>query len=188
RSALDELTPLLHFVQRLPLGKRPVFLIDAEADSVNHYRQWHRRGWLFLVRADAERYVRLAGPGGAELRLPALAERLRQQGAFAQIRRGDYRGRPVGQQVAEAAVRLERPGYQHRVIDGQRRKRRVPGPALPLRLIITELRDEQGQVLERWYLLTNVPAAVTAATLALWYYWRWRIETFWKLLKGAGQQ
>jgi hypothetical protein len=188
RSALDELTPLFHFVHRLPLGKRPVFLLDAEADSVDHYRQWHRRGWLFLVRADAERYARLGGPGGEELRLPVLAERLQQQGAFTRTRGVDYRGRPVEQYVAEAAVVLDRPAYQNRVIDGQRRPRRIPGRALPLRLVITELRDAGGQVLERWYLLSNVPAAVEAATLALGYYWRWRIETFWKLLKGAGQQ
>lgn len=188
RSALDELTPVLNFVAGLPLGKRPVFLIDAEADSVGHYRRWHRRGWLFLVRADAERYARLAVAGGEELRLPAIAERLQQQRAFTQARRVDYQGRPAWQYVAEAAVVLDRPGYQNRVTDGRRRQRRVPGKALPLRLIVTELRDEQGQVLERWYLLTNAPAAVPAATVALWYYWRWRIETFWKLLKGAGQQ
>jgi hypothetical protein len=188
RSALDELTPLLHFVQRLPLGKRPVFLIDAEADSVGHYRTWHRRGWLFLVRADAERYATLAGPGGVELRLSALAERLQQQGTFAQVRSVDYRGQKAWQYVAEAAVVLERPAYQNRMIDGQRQQLRIVGKALPVRLIVTELRDAQGQVLERWYLLSNAPAEVTAATLALWYYWRWRIETFWKLLKGAGQQ
>ena len=187
-SALDELTPLLHFVAGLPLGKPPVFLIDAEADSVDHYRRWHRRGWLFLVRADAERYGRLAGPGGEELRLPAIAERRQQQGAFAPARVVDYQGRQVAQYVAEAAIVLDRPAYRNRVMDGQRQQRRIPGPALPLRLIITELRDERGQVLARWYLLTNAPAAVAAATIALWYYWRWRIETFWKLLKGAGQQ
>jgi len=27
-----------------------------------------------------------------------------------------------------------------------------------------------------------------AATVARWYYWRWRIESYHKLLKGAGQQ
>lgn len=188
RSALDELTPLFRFVAGLPLGKRAVFLIDAEADSVDHYRKWDRRGWLFLVRADAERYARLGGTGGEELRLPAIAERLHQQGAFAPIREVDYHGHQAVQQVAEAAVVLDRPAYQNRVIDGQRRKRRIVGKALPLRLIITELRDEQGQLLERWYLLSNVPAMVVAASVALWYYWRWRIETFWKLLKSAGQQ
>ena len=39
-----------------------------------------------------------------------------------------------------------------------------------------------------WLLLFNVPAAVAAAEVALWYYWRWRIESFFKPLKGAGQQ
>jgi hypothetical protein len=29
---------------------------------------------------------------------------------------------------------------------------------------------------------------VDTATVALWYYWRWRIESLFKLLKGAGQQ
>ena len=37
-------------------------------------------------------------------------------------------------------------------------------------------------------LLTNVPADVEAARVALWYYWRWRMESYHKLLKGAGQQ
>ena len=40
----------------------------------------------------------------------------------------------------------------------------------------------------RWLLLTNLPASVQAATVALWYYWRWRIESFFKLLKGAGAE
>lgn len=29
---------------------------------------------------------------------------------------------------------------------------------------------------------------MTAPGVALWYYWRWRIESYHKLLKGAGQQ
>src|SRR5947209_3110434 len=178
----------MDFVQRLPLGKPAVFLIDAEADSVDHYRRWDKRGLLFLVRADADRYARLSGPGGEELRLLAIAERLRQQQAFAQVRAVEYQGRKVGQYVAEAAVVLDRPACQDRRIDGRRRQRKIRGKALPLRLVITELRDEQGQVLERWYLLTNVPEGVAAATIALWYFWRWRIETFFKLLKAAGQQ
>src|SRR5437879_4946785 len=38
-------------------------------------------------------------------------------------------------------------------------------------------------------LLSNVPAAwATAEQLAFCYYWRWRIESFFKLLKSHGQQ
>jgi hypothetical protein len=188
RSALDELAPVMDFVQQQRWCKRPVFIIDAEADSVDHYRQWGKRGLLFLVRTDGDRYARLGGNGGEELRLSALAQRLRQQQAFAQARAVEYEGRKVWQYVTETRVVLDRPACQDRIIAGKRRQRKIRGKALPLRLVITELRDEQGQVLERWYLLTNVPEEVDATTIALWYYWRWRIETFFKLLKAAGQQ
>jgi hypothetical protein len=57
-----------------------------------------------------------------------------------------------------------------------------------LRLVVSEVRDAHGKVLAQWLLLSNVPAGVSAAELALWYYWRWRIETYFKLLKSAGQQ
>src|SRR5258708_1484989 len=110
-SALDELAPVMDFVQGLPLGKRPVFIIDAEADSVDHYRKWDKRGWLFLVRADAERYARLGGKDAEELRLSAIAQQLQQQQAFGQAREVEYQGRKVSQYVAEAAVVLDRPAY-----------------------------------------------------------------------------
>jgi len=188
RSPLDELAPVMDFVAGLPLGKPAVFFIDAEADSVYHLRLWQRRGWRYLVRCDDDRYVRLDGAGGEELRLPAVAQRLQQRQAFVRVRQVDYHGRQVSQYVAEQAVVLDRPARPNRVVDGKRKRRTVPGEALALRLVITELRDEQGAVLERWYLLTNVPAEVDAATVALWYYWRWKIETYFKLLKSAGQQ
>src|SRR5207237_951059 len=58
---------------------------------------------------------------------------------------------------------------------------------LRLRLVVSELRQD-GQAQEHWLLLTNVPAAVTAERVALWYFWRWWVESYFKLLKGAGQQ
>jgi IS4 transposase len=46
-----------------------------------------------------------------------------------------------------------------------------------LRLVVTEVRDLGGRVLARWLLLTNVPTELAdAATIARWYYFRWRIE------------
>ena len=59
---------------------------------------------------------------------------------------------------------------------------------MTLRLIVSEVRGENGRVLAQWLLLSNVSATVDAGRLALWYYWRWRIESFFKLLKSAGQQ
>ena len=39
----------------------------------------------------------------------------------------------------------------------------------------------------RWLLLTNLPGAVDAVTVALGYSWRRRIESYHKRLQGAGQ-
>lgn len=184
-SQLDDLGPVVDYVRGLRLARRPVFLIDAEADSVYHLRQWQRQGALYLVRCDGQRRVRWEGQ---EWGLPALAAALAHSQTFRPERQVDYRGRRVGQYVAEVAVVLDRPAQLNREVGGRRRRRKVAGEALPLRLVVSELRADGGAVLERWYLLSNVPAEVGAATLALWYSWRWKIETFWKLLKGAGQQ
>jgi hypothetical protein len=191
-TALDELADFLGFVQGLPLGKPPVFIIDQEADSVFHLRWWQRLDFLFVVRGDDDRKVRLdtgaEGKKGEELLLSAVVRRLQRQNAFRRVRDVQYEGRKVGQFVAEAAVVLDRPAWLHRHVDGKRHRLVRPGPALKLRLVVTELRDKRGRLLARWYLLTNVPAEVDAATIALWYYWRWQIETYFRLLKSAGQQ
>ena len=60
-SQLDALAPTMRFVHRLKLSKPTVHIIDREADSVAHYRQWARHQRLFLVRADAQRVVRHEG-------------------------------------------------------------------------------------------------------------------------------
>jgi hypothetical protein len=185
---VDDLAPVMDFVCGLGLGVPPVFVLDAQADSVDHFRRWDRRGWLFLVRADGERLARLGDKGGEELSHSAIAARLQQQGAFRRVREVPYDGKQVGQYVAEQAVVLDRPACWDRKVDGRRVQRKIKGKALLLRLVVTELRDAEGEVLERWYLLTNAPAEVEAATVALWYYWRWQIESFFKLLKSAGQQ
>src|SRR5262249_17000979 len=54
------------------------------------------------------------------------------------------------------------------------------------RLVVAQVRDACGQVLAQWLLLSNLPAEVSAEQVALWYYWRWRLESYFKLLKGAG--
>jgi hypothetical protein len=182
RSQLDELTPVLAHVEGLGLGRPVVHLIDAEADSVAHYRRWARRGWLFLVRADPIRLVRFEGQ---ECLLSAVVTALRTRQAFRKARRVDYHGAEVQQWVAEAAVVLHRKAQPQR--RGQKRQP-VPGRALPLRLVVSALRGADGTVLEQWLLVSNVAVAVLAERVALWYYWRWRVESYFKLLKGAGQQ
>jgi hypothetical protein len=173
-------------MEGLALDKPLVFIIDREADSVAHYRAWDAAGRRFLVRANDPRYVLHCG---REQQLGAVADML-PRGQFIEARPVQLKGKAAIQFVAETIVVLHRPARPHRLDrrSGKRKHKNIPGEPLTLRLVISEIRDDRGKVLARWLLLTNLPASVQATTVALWYYWRWRIESYHKLLKGAGQQ
>jgi hypothetical protein len=179
---VDQVLDNMRYTRDLNLGATVVHVIDRELDSVNHWRQWSGDGHLALVRAD-DRIVRRQG---AETKLTAIADDLRNTKALSDVRELLYHGRKARQFVGEAEVVLHRPGKRN-VGDGK--KIDVPGPPLTLRLVVSEVRDLDGRLLARWMLLTNVPAALAnAATVALWYYFRWRIESLHKLIKSAGWQ
>ena len=182
RTNLDALRGTMNYVRRLALGRTAVHILDAEADSVAHFRAWAKAGHRFLVRVKPTRLVRHAGQ---KRKLHEVVQQL--QGCFLASRDVLYHGRAAQQLVAETEVVLYRPAKPQR--HGRRGPRpQLKGAALTLRLVVSQVRDAAGQLLAQWLLLSNVAADVTAATLALWYYWRWRIESYFKLLKGAGQQ
>jgi hypothetical protein len=178
---IDQVGEAMQYVRDLRFDSPVVHVIDREADSVRHWRQWSSDGHWALVRADDRKVL----CDGKETSLVAVAKQLRQDGCFKDAGAAKYHGRPARLYVAEAEVVLHRPGKRN--VGGK--KIEIPGPPLPLRLVVTELRDSKGRVLARWLLLTNVPADLgDAATVARWYYFRWRIESFHKLLKSAGWQ
>jgi hypothetical protein len=178
---IDQALDAMKSVRDLDLQATVVHVIDREADSVNHWRQWSADGHLVLVRADDRKVLRQ----GQETSLRAIAEDLHRDSVLKDVGAARYHGRKARLFVAEAEVVLHRPGKRN-VGD---KKVEVPGPPLPLRLVVTEVRDLKGRVLARWLLLTNVPVALAdAATIARWYYFRWRIESMHKLLKSAGWQ
>jgi hypothetical protein len=178
-SHLDELAGRMEHLEGLNLGRPLVHIIDREADSVGHLRAWSHR--TFVVRAKGRQGVEW---DGQKQLLSAISIELRHQGALQYCRDVEFHGRAARQYIAETQVVITRAARPQR--RGKKRKV-VSGPPLPLRLMVSEVRDHQGRVLATWLLLSNAATAISAATLALWYYWRWRIESFFKLLKGAGQ-
>jgi hypothetical protein len=179
---IDQIRDAMAEVRDLSPDSGVVHVIDREADSVDHWRQWARDGHLALVRADDRKVLH----EGRETSLIGVADRLRDGRAWAEAGPVLYKGRPARLFVAEAEVVLHRPGKRN-LPGGKRRE--IPGPPLPLRLVVAEVRDSEGRALARWLLLTNVPGDMAgAATVARWYYFRWRIESMHKLLKSAGMQ
>jgi len=179
---IDELVDVMADSRRWNLGKPIVHIVDREADSVLHFRRWHAAGHQFLVRANGKRRVLWNGQS------TRLQDILKQAG-------GQFRDDPsdtplkvhtaagIGRvQIFETAVVLDR--MAKTMIDGV--KTDVKGPTLPLRLVLTRVLDPLNGVTAEWFLLTNVPPEFPAATVARWYAWRWRIESYHKLIKTAG--
>jgi hypothetical protein len=178
---LDQVLPVMQASRQWNLPRRLVHVIDREADSLYHMRQWHADGDLFLVRADDRRVTYRH----ASRLLSEVVETLSSEGAFQDAGAVEVRGKKGRSFVAETEVVLSGPGWRR---NSKGKQYRVPGPPLALRLVIVQVRDEDKNLLAEWMLLTNVPAEVSAAMIALWYYWRWRIESFHKLIKSAGMQ
>jgi hypothetical protein len=181
---VDELLEVMDESRRWGLRQTPVHVIDREADSVGHYRQWHARAHRFVVRADKERVVRF---NGAACPLADVVARLSGQFEVVTRTTGQPEVVTIRQgtgvvKVAQTQVVLHRPAKTR--VDG--RQVEVPGPPIALRLVVTRVVDELGVVLAEWWLLTNVPEELAdAATIGRWYAWRWRIESYHKLLKSA---
>jgi hypothetical protein len=179
-SVLDGLTPVLDHIAALGLARPPVFIIDREADSVAHYRAWDAGGHRFVIRAND---ARLIMHEEKQKRLGEVTAGL----SFSLQGRVKYRGKTATQHVAQTRVVLHRPARSNRIdpATGRKKHRDIEGEPLPLRLVVSEVRGG-GRVLARWLLLTNL-VEVEAGEIAQWYYWRWRIETYHKLFKSAGQ-
>jgi hypothetical protein len=181
---VDELLDVMEASKAWDLDRPLVHVVDREADSVDHYRQWSRNGHTFLVRADDDRVVKwndrdvklcdvVSTPGLAWG--PATDDEGRAQTVTIEGVEGAL-------WVCEVAVVLDRPAKKR--VGGRRID--VRGEALPLRLVITWVLGTDGEILAEWYLFSNAAATFDRATLGQWYAWRWGVESYFKLLKSAG--
>lgn len=172
---LDEVTDCIQHLETQGFMKPLVHLIDREGDSVGHIRAWDTAGCQWLVRVKDNPKVEYQGN-------PQSCKALAQELTFEKTRQVSYHGKLYWQWVAETPVRLTRPAKPSQK---KGKKPAVPGIPVDARLVVSRILSETGEVLAEWLLMTNV-TAVDAATIALWYYWRWQIECFFKLLKSAG--
>jgi hypothetical protein len=178
---LDELSERMRWLHGQALGKPMVHIVDREADSVGHLRHWSAQQYGWLIRAKA----------GARVHHGDENQTLEQVGAglpYTHARSFDYQGQSVRQFIAHSEVSLRRAAHPKRRDAQGRRIAAIRGAALSVGLVVSRIEDAAGNTLATWYLLSNLLPQVPAERLALWYYWRWRIESYFKLLKQAGHQ
>lgn len=179
RPHLDELTTRITELEAEDFGHPLVHIVDREADSVWHLRAWKTHN--FIVRVKGGCTVRCEGK---DQKISEVAKYLTYQ----QTRQVLYQGKVAIQWVGEAAVVLARKAKPAGRDENGKRKKAVAGEPLPVRLVVSRICDEQGKILAEWFLMSNLPKELLGERIALWYYYRWNIESFFKLLKEAGCQ
>ena len=186
---LEQVLPTMDASRAWNLDCPVLQVIDREADSVGHFRAWHAGGHHFLVRGHDHRIVAWEGRRIARRK---VGDELQKRGDFRDCGAALYEGRAAQLWVAETEVVLAQPARTMVPCrQGAKKKKQIeiPGPPLTLRLIIVQVRDDHGHTLATWHLLSNAPKTLLSAEqLARCYDWRWRIESYFKLLKSHGQQ
>jgi hypothetical protein len=181
-SHVDQILPTMNASRDWGLSKPLLHVIDREADSVGHFRKWHQSGHKFLVRADDRQVLW----NRQRTRLSVIRRALGRGRHFRQVGEkggASYQGRPATLFLAETEVVLDRAAKKKI----NKRSTAIPGVALKLRLVLVQVRDAADRTVATWLLLSNAPREwATSEQLAWCYYWRWNIETYFKLLKTHG--
>ncbi|MGG2143574.1 transposase [Symbiopectobacterium sp. RP] len=177
---MDALTADIARVEFLDTGKKLVHLIDREGNSIGHMRTLSSQGICWLIRG---KEGHRAEWGGDTRKIGEIADDL----PFIANGQVGWKGKKANMEIGETSVIITRTAKPKRKDKNTGRRVKVqPGVALTLRLVVVRLTDTHGKFIGRWTLLTNVSNELTSAEVARWYYWRWGIESFFKLLKGAG--
>ena len=145
-----------------------VHVLDRGKDSVGHYRRWAADGHTSLVRADTTPTVSWRG---CRWTLGDVARRLAARKAFRPSPTVLPPG-PEGDPGSGGDGSRPRPAGLSAPPPGSRPSLPRPRTACDLALVVSRIRDAKGRAAATWLLLTNVPAHVDAAEIALWYYWR----------------
>ncbi|PHM66596.1 hypothetical protein Xkoz_03827 [Xenorhabdus kozodoii] len=177
---LDALTADITRLEALGFDKKMVHIIDREGDSIGHMRTLSEQGFYWLIRGKEGHRVQYQGK---TKKVGEVADELR----FQVQKTVNYKGKKAHLAVSETGVSITRAAQsKQKDKDTNNRVPKQPGKALAVRLVVVRLSDDEGKELGRWTLLTNTEEAIRCDEIAQWYYWRWNIESFFKLLKSAG--
>ena len=182
---LEELSSRVKAIKtELKTDKKIVHIVDRESDSVGFMRELDKEGELFLLRVKKN----------STLYYPKEKKNIKQGELATQLGLGKvvktikYQKKKVKIYVNECEVEVRRDAIKMVIKeDGKKSYPKTKGQAVKARFIVERLVDEQNNIVAEWLLLTNIlDKKVSAQTLGTWYYYRWKIESYFKLLKSSG--
>ena len=183
KRRLEHVESLAGELKAMRFNARLVTIIDREADSVRHLRILDQKGHLFLVRSDD----RLTLWEGKSSKYSDIVAHLEREKLFKSAGKMIIRNRKCAQYVAETTVEIPITYPSRRKMTDLPPKMSIE--PLKLRLVLTKICNAgTGEVIASCYLLSNVSSSVPAHRLALWYYFRWKIESYFKPMKSPGEE
>jgi hypothetical protein len=165
-------------------NKKVVHIIDREADSVLFMRELQEKNSLFLIRVKDNTKV-YWDEKQCEIKQKDLAKELNLGKEVGKIK---YHKKQARLFVNECDITITR-DYSKMITnsDGKKKLIKIPGTPVKARFIVSRVVDRSNKVLATWMLITNVDKQkVHADIIAKWYYYRWNIESYFKLLKTTG--
>jgi len=182
---LEELAKRAKWISdHLQTDKKLIHIVDRESDSVAFMRALNKIDVLFLLRV--KNNSKLYYPQEKlDIKQGELANKLPLGKEVKTIR---YQNKKVKIYVNECDVEVRRAATRFVLQeDGKKKLKKIKGEFIKARFIVERLVNEDGKVVAQWLLLTNVlDERVTMQTMANWYYYRWKIESYFKLLKSSG--
>jgi len=185
---LEELTRRARYVrENYDIEKEMVDIIDREGDSVALMREYHANKWLYLIRGKKSHRVYLPKED-REVKQGELADELELGTYLKTIKyRVNKKMERVNIFVNEIEVEIRRDATKSVITEnGKRKTIFTKGETITTRLVVERLVDKDNNIVAQWILLTNVPKEVSSSTIGTWYYHRWKIESYFKLLKSSG--
>ncbi len=169
-------------------NKQIVHIVDRESDSIAFMRDLQENNILFVLRGKGNSKVQFYDKDldkNIDIKQAELANRLPLGKQVKQIK---YKKKMVTIYANECDVAITRDATKMVLQDnGKRKLIRTQGEPVKARFIVERLVNENNEVVATWLLLSNVyDTTVTPATIATWYYYRWKIESYFKLLKSSG--
>lgn len=187
---LEELAQRVKYIDRTlnTKDKQTVHIVDREADSVAFMRELVSSNSLFVLRGKGNSKVQYTDEitqTKVDMKQSALADKLPLGKKVKTIK---YKNKPVTIFANECDITITRDATKFITQDnGKKKLIKTKGDPIKARFIVERLVDTNNEVVATWLLISNViDENVTASTIATWYYYRWKIESYFKLLKSSG--
>jgi hypothetical protein len=185
---LEELVRRTKYVrENYNIEKELVDIIDREGDAVALMREYEANDWLYLIRAKTNQKVYLPNED-RDVKQGDLAKELNLGTYLKTIKyKVDKKMEKVKIFVNEIEIEIRRDATKSVITEeGKRKTIFTEGKSIQARFVVERLVDTENNIVAEWMLLTNVPKDVKATTIGTWYYHRWKIESYFKLLKSSG--